>query len=156
MADPREFYNRFVMPTVLDWQANQLDIRLATFAICQMDILAEHFLLQLSEDLSRQGVGDRRDILASREPLIGIVRDVHDTHKHGRLTRRNAKITKGQVPEASETGGTFGSTAFGETSFGAGVTELVVELDSGSTMLVVNIIDSAKRFWEAELQRHGL
>jgi hypothetical protein len=157
MASPRKLFQNFVIPSVRDWQANPVDIRRATVAICQIDIVADHFLLHIQPTLTRQSLSAERDALANSERMLGIVRDVHDTHKHGRLARRTAKITRGQVLEKTEIGGPIGSLCIGEGPIGGGgVSKLVVRLDDGSVVLVRNLIQTASQYWELELKRNGL
>jgi hypothetical protein len=121
---------------------------------CQIDNLAEHFLLHIKPALKNTSA--ERDRIAASNPIVGIIRDIHDTHKHGRLTRRNAKITKGQNPTVVHEGGAIGSAPIGAAPIGGDMPRLIVRLDDGSSIGLVDVIQNALAYWESEMRRHGL
>jgi hypothetical protein len=96
MAHPRKFFDTYVVPAVDAWQRDQRNERLAIQALNEIDNLAEHVLKHVNPIAS---VKHERDKLAAIRPSLGLARDAHDSHKHGLLGRKNAKITKGQSPK---------------------------------------------------------
>jgi hypothetical protein len=122
-----------------------------TDALCQIDNLAEHAANHLA-----QNPGKYRDQLRQREPMLGIARDVHDTHKHGRLTRSNAEIKQGQRAEIVSRGGAIGAGAIGASPIGGGSHALYVTTDSTEMIFIPQAIMTGFRFWEIELTTFGL
>jgi hypothetical protein len=154
---PRQFFSDFVEPTIAEWRADPRNVRLATIALSQLDILAERFILQTSPKANREEVAAERDSIAGVRPFVGIARDVHDTHKHGPLTRGTAKITQGQRPRVVEEGlGISGGTTISDTaSISGGVLVLTVVLDDGATHPVESVIKDVLDYWTAELKHVG-
>lgn len=67
-----------------------------------------------------------------------LVRDVHDTHKHGPLQRATATITTSERPMQNY-------------AFQVGTPVLEVVQDDGTKHLVENVITDALTYWEGEL-----
>jgi hypothetical protein len=88
--------------------------------------------------------------------MVGIARDVHDTHKHGPLTRRTARIKKGQGPRVVEWGGGISGAAINEAPISGGNLELGAVLDDGTSYPVESVVRDALDYWTAELMRLGL
>lgn len=145
-----------MLPAIADWQRNSLNVRLATIAICQLDILTEKIINHLNPGVSRQGVILERDRLTTVFSGLGVLRDVHDTHKHGLLTRRSAKITQGQPLEIHSYGGAIGSMPIGAAPIGGTLNELAIELDDGTRFNVPVTISSCVAFWRTEMDRLGV
>jgi hypothetical protein len=148
---PRGFLEAFVEPALAEWRADPLSVRRAIVAICEIDNLAEHTILHEFPTLTR--AHPERDRIGALVPMVAIARDVHDTHKHGRLTRRNAAIKDGQRPRKEYEGGAFQAGAFQEDAFDVGTPVLIVVEDNGTEHLVKTVIDDALAFWHGELVR---
>lgn len=95
-----------------------------------------------------------RDRLALLEPILGVARDVHDTHKHGPLTRRSAQIIPGERARAKVLG--FYGRGFFERHFLGGGVMLEVRLQDGTTHPVKMVLNTCLAFWDRELQQLGL
>jgi hypothetical protein len=150
MVEPRTFFDTYVVPAVHAWQRDPRNERLAIQALNEIDNLAEHVIKHVNPKAS---VKDERDKLAAIRPSLGLARDAHDSHKHGILGRKNAKITKGQRPQVVSFGGAVGSAPVGVTPVGGSLEELTLVLDDGSQHSVVGIITHCMDFWHAELAR---
>jgi hypothetical protein len=85
-----------------------------------------------------------------------LVRDVHDTHKHGPLQRATATITTGERPKLEHRGGAFQPNAFQNNTFQVGTPVLEIVQDDGTKHLVENVITDALTYWEGELSSLGL
>jgi hypothetical protein len=150
---PHQFLNEFVRPTIAEWHAHRSDVRPATIAICQLDILAEHCIRHfLGGGASRKDITDERNRHGQLRKMVEIVRDAHDTHKHGPLTRRNARITRGQTPHVVDSGGEIGATPIGAAAVGGGTPELALVLDDGSSYPVDHVIADVLDYWTTHLR----
>jgi hypothetical protein len=154
--DPRDFFNVFVSPALKVWRAEPLDIRLATNVLCELDILAEHFLQFTNPNITREQISKDRDALGASYALLAVARDVHDTHKHGRLSRRTALIRSGQRPTMVHKPGYFRPGWYREGWYNTGKTALQVVQDNGVVHDVSDVIEAIVKYWEQELQRAGL
>jgi hypothetical protein len=45
MTNPRDFLDQFVLPAIEDWRFNAHSIRHVVNVVCELDNLAEHFIL---------------------------------------------------------------------------------------------------------------
>ena len=140
MLNPRQFLNQFVLPCVKCWERDPLDVRKAVIAISQIDILADQ-------------VTKLRKAMEQNSLIRLLVRDVHDTHKHGPLQRATATITTGERPKL---GGAFEPNAFQSDAFQVGTPVLEIVQDDGTKHLVENVITDALTYWEGELSSLGL
>ncbi len=151
MIDPRSFRAEYVQPAIACWQANQNVKHLAVHAITQVDVLAEIVALWKSQKVSQF-----RDQLGVREPILAIIRDAHDSHKHGMLGRGNAThVSLGQRPEQVPKHAFF----VGETFLGGPLTpydELVLVLNNGTDKSIFVLLHEAMEAWERELIWLGL
>lgn len=153
---PIAFRDEFVLPAIDLWRERPNQPVLAVCAIAQIDILAEVVAIaQAGGALPRTGARDFRNELAQREPAIDRIRNAHDSHKHGRLSRRGAaEITEGQRPYRSVgTAPFFGHSFFGASYFGTTSTALL--LDDGTPVDVGTLIREAMEAWDRELRRLG-
>ena len=148
-VEPRAFWDQYVQPAIVDWCHYESDVRRATVALCELDNFAEHMLLFLDPSLAGRGmISGARDSLCARVPALGIARDIHETHKHGRLSRKTATIVA--PPDVEEVwdffppGGDLPST------------ELWIKDDAGSRHELSAIIWQCRDYWQAELVRNGL
>ena len=89
-------------------------------------------------------------------PIRLLVRDVHDTHKHGPLQRHTATITTGERPKLERRGGGFQPNAFQNNAFQVGTPALEIVQDDGTKHFVENVITDALTYWEDELSSLGL
>ncbi len=143
--DPVTFWNTYVVPSVSLYRENQLSKHLAIHAISQIDIMAEVTAKRL-----RKSANAYRNDLSGRHPILGIIRDAHDTHKHGLLDRKNAIfISKGQRPTQVQEAGFFVGNFF------AGGPPSVYEYlglrtNNDQSWPINNIINQAVDAWERE------
>jgi hypothetical protein len=57
---PRAFFEAYVLPTQKEWSTNSGNIRRAVFALCQLDILAEHVIIHLNPGIKPDAVSAER------------------------------------------------------------------------------------------------
>lgn len=149
----RRFLDDFVMPTLHEWAVDPLDVRKATLAACQLDILAERFIIHLLPTASTR---EERDRLGEGCREVALVRDIHDSHKHGALTRKTAIFRSNQRPEVRQAGGGVGSMALGTWVMGGTDDHLVVFDDDGGQHRLDHVLRDCLRYWREELDRAGL
>src|SRR6476661_4066886 len=87
------------MPCVTDWELDPLNVRKAVIAISQIDILADHVIIHQHPGFTRAQLANVRKATEQNTRSRLLVRDVHDTHKHGPLQRDTATITTGERPK---------------------------------------------------------
>lgn len=145
---PSAFWDQYVDPAIMDWFHHEGDIRRAKIALCELDNFAEHMILFLNPSLKvMKGVGRERDRLCSLVAELGIARDIHDTHKHGRLSRRSATIT---TPTIDTVWNLFPPLG------GLESTELWITDNAGRHHELSQIIWKCRDYWLNELRRAGL
>lgn len=88
---PRDFIAEYVDPAIELYRKNRLETHLAVHAITQLDNIAEIIALHRhlgNQPYLPQGVATSyRKEVRTREPILGIITDAHDSHKHGVLKR---------------------------------------------------------------------
>ena len=156
MLNPRQFLDQFVLPCVKCWERDPLNVRKAVIAISQIDILADQLILHQHPDFTRDQVTKLRKEMEQNSPIRLLVRDVHDTHKHGPLQRATATITTGERPKLVRSGGVFQPNVFQNNAFQVGTPVLEIVQDDGTKHLVENVITDALTYWEGELSILGL
>jgi hypothetical protein len=156
MLNPRQFLDQFVLPCVTDWELDPLNIRKAVIAISQIDILADHVIIYQHPDYTRAQIRNVRKGTEENTPIRLLVRDVHDTHKHGPLDRDTATITTGERPKLERRGGVSQPNVFQNNVFQVGTPVLEIVQDDGTKHLVENVITDALTYWEGELVSLGL
>ena len=156
--NPREFFNAFVLPTIEEWRFDAMDIRRATFAICQLDILVERVTRHANPTFSDDNFRAERERLRGAEPMLGLVQDIHDSHKHGPLrpTKRKRAITKDQRPQVHSWGGAISSAPISAAPISGTIDELVIREDDGTRHDLRTVISRCLDHWTAELARLGL
>jgi hypothetical protein len=142
MLNPREFFDQFVVPCVKDWEEDPLNLRKAVIAISQIDILADHVIIHQHPGFTRGQLANVRKAMEQNTRIRLLVRDVHDTHKHGPLEGATATITTGE--------------RFQDNVFQVGIPALEIVQDDGTRHLVENVIADALTYWEGELSSLGL
>jgi hypothetical protein len=147
---PQKFLNDYVDPSINDWIAQPLSVRHAIIALGEIDNLAEHFIHHTNPTLRQ--ITQVRDTLGSAVHELAIARDVHDTHKHGALSRKTATITREQKPTQVQVGGAFSADAF-STGFDVGVQALVVTEDNRDRHYVEDVIREAMNYWRSEIAK---
>lgn len=105
MIHPRDFITEYVEPAIALWRKNPNVKHLAVHAITQVDVLAEIValwtLLAGRPTLDRGEASKFRDNLGAREPVLAIIRDAHDSHKHAHYAARPQRLLRrdsGQKP----------------------------------------------------------
>jgi hypothetical protein len=131
-------------------------VRLATTALCELDNLAEHFILYSTPGIDWDGVKAERKSISAQEPMVGLAKDVHDTHKHGRLIRKSAKITQGQRPQLGEWGLGINALPINAGPIGGGMFRLLVTLDDGTAYPAELVISGDRLHWVDKLDRAGI
>jgi hypothetical protein len=106
--------DQFVLPCVKCWQLDPLNVRKAVIAISQIDILADHVIIHQHPSFTRGQLANVRKATEQNSPIRLLVRDVHDTHKHGPLQRATATITTGERPKLERTRWSFPTQCFPE------------------------------------------
>lgn len=160
MPDPSLFVQEFVHPAIELFRRNIAVKHLAVHAISQLDVLAEVValttLLQGRDKLPKHEMAAYRDALGVREPAIAVIRDAHDSHKHGELSRRTAvKLSQGQRPQpAVRHAFVLGRSALNRPLKPFRV--LVYMFDDGSRVQVLALISDALEAWRCEFERLGL
>jgi hypothetical protein len=160
MIHPRAFRTEYVEPAIALWKESQTVKHLAIHAIAQIDVLAEVValwtLLAGRSNLDQDEVTRFRNELGNREPALTIVRDAHDSHKHGALIRKTAtKASQGQRPEIAIKGAFFYDHSFYDSPL-LPYEVLVFFLNDGTEKRVSIILAEAMRAWDRELTRLGL
>jgi hypothetical protein len=154
MAEIREFWDTFVAGAVQDWRDNPRDVRRATIALIELDNVVERLIQHQNPSISRGDISRERDRLGRLNQQLEIARDVHDTHKHGRLTRQTAKIRGGQQLRTTEAVG-ISSAPIGDSSISGGLSDLWIERDA-DRHLASPVIEQCLTYLESELNRLGL
>jgi hypothetical protein len=151
VLNPRQFLDQFVLPCVKCWERDPLNVRKAVIAISQIDILADQVIIHQHPGFTRDQVTKLRKATEQNSPIRLLVRDVHDTHKHGPSQRATATVTTGERPKLVRSGGGFQSNAFQNNAFQVGTPVLEIVQDDGTKHLVENVISDALTYWEGEL-----
>jgi hypothetical protein len=151
MLNPRQFFDEFVMPCVKDWVDDPLDVRKAVVTISQIDILADHVIMHQHPGFTGGQLANVRKATEQNTPIRLLVRDAHDTHKHGPLQRPTATITTGERPTLERLDGAFQPNVFRNNTFQVGMPVLEIVQDDGTRHLVENVITDALTYWEGEL-----
>lgn len=149
----REFWLDFVTPALSEWRRSERDARLASIALRELDSFAEHVLRYHHPE--KRSVDTLREQLRTEEPAIGIVRDLHDTHKHGPLDRKTAVISNPQRPYKQFIG-PFGTAPFGSMPLGTLTILLRIRDNDGKSHLVAEVIDRCVQYWRSYLVKAGL
>jgi hypothetical protein len=89
MIHPRDFITEYVDPAIALWRQNQHVKHLAVHAITEVDVLAAIVALWTRlagrRTLPQREESEFRNKLGAREPALALIRDAHDSHKHGAL-----------------------------------------------------------------------
>jgi len=160
MIHPRDFIAEYVDPAIALWRTKQDVKHLAVHAITQVDVLAEIValwtLLAGRQTLGRGEASQFRDALGAREPALVIIRDAHDSHKHGTLNRKTATAaSQGQRPETVSKYGYFADHWFLDSP-PTRYNYLAFVQDNGTEKRVSIMLDDAMEAWNRELTRLGL
>jgi hypothetical protein len=151
MIHPRTFITEYVDPAIALWRKTPDVKHLAVHAITQVDVLAEMVALWTS-----QNVRQFRDDLGAREPALKIIRDAHNSHKHGALDRKTAvAASQGQRPETLTGYGYFADHWF-LNDLPTRYNYLAFVQDDGTEKPVSIMLDEAMEAWKRELTRPGL
>lgn len=120
------------------------------------EIVALWTLLAGRPNLNQGEAARFRDGLGVREPILAVIRDAHDSHKHGELSRRTAiHASSGQRPEPATKYGFFLNHTFLDGPL-TPYQELVYILDDRTEKSVPAMLHEAMAAWERELTRLGL
>lgn len=159
MIHPRDFILEYVEPAHDLLRKNIALTHLAAHALAQMDILAEVTAIWVHahgpDTTSKFDPRTFRDPLGNRHPVLAVIRDPHDSHKHGVLRNKSRAISKGQRPEVTP------KAAFvvGKSYVGGPLTRYnIVTLtdNDGKEWQVHELLFQAATAWETELQALNL
>ena len=139
------------------WQKSQNVKHLAVHAIAQIDVLAEVValwtLLGARSILPQCESTKFRNELGTREPVLTIVREAHNSHKHGALIHTTGKkVSKGQRPETATKGGFFYDHSFYDSPL-TPYEILVFVLDDRTEKPIHILLHEAAKAWDRELTR---
>jgi hypothetical protein len=154
MIHPRDFITEYVDPAIALWRQNQDVKHLAVHAITEVDVLAAVVALWICPDRESKF----RKELGAREPALAVIRDAHDSHKHGTLRRASATAataSQGQRPKTIIKYGYFLNRMFlnGPPSRSH---QLAYVLNNGTEKPVSFMLDEAMEAWSRELIQLGL
>jgi hypothetical protein len=116
MVHPRHFISEYVDPAIELYRTNRTVKHLAVHAMTQVDLLAAVVALWKAKQPTLKRGQERkfREQLGAREPVLALIQDAHDCHKHGGLTRTTAvAASQGQRPEQKTKFGFFLETLAG-------------------------------------------
>jgi hypothetical protein len=148
---PRDFITEYVDPAIALWRQNQDVKHLAVHAITEIDVLAAVVALSIWPDEDRER--KFRDELGVREPALAVIRDAHDSHKHGALGRTTATAaSQGQRPESITKYGYFLNRMF-LNSPPSRSHHLAYVLNNGTEKPVSIMLDEGMEAWSRELNR---
>jgi hypothetical protein len=148
---PRDTFNIFVLPAMKDCEADHGARHRAVSALCHIDALAEEAWHATNKP---EGSKRRyRDTLRARCAELGYAWDVHDIHKHGKLTSREPVLPNGRRPQVVHIGGAFQSNAFQADAFQVGSPDVVLTLRDGTTVRALDVIKKCVGWWDAELRQ---
>jgi hypothetical protein len=155
---PRQFLEQVVQVNVAEFHRDEADMRLAYNAVASVDSLAAHIYVWCSANAIADVDGSPddtmyRDKLWSLNDDFQLLRDIAKAQKHVKLNRGKPIIT-----EAKQIGVrpvVWGEGPYGHGAFG-GPPQVVVDINLGNMRYVVQIVDGALRFLEAEMERLGI
>jgi len=152
MTRAQEFFADDVAPSVAEWRAKELDLRLAKAAAVSLNQMADHYFHSYPAGdpklLGASTVGALRAELRRREPAFALIHDVADAHKHVKLDRGNRQLTSADQTSVRSLG--YGEAQYGEGRYG-GPPEVVVELDSGEKRRFSALVDATEAMWQGLL-----
>jgi hypothetical protein len=149
-TDPLLFVEEYVLPAIELYRKNRMTKHLAIHAMTQVDVLAEVVALW-----EAQRPREFRDELGDREPVLALIRDAHDSHKHGKLNRTSATERQGQRPEQATRSTYFpGHYFLGEPPTPYVV--LVFTRDNGTEEEIYSMLHHAMQAWEKELRQRKI
>jgi hypothetical protein len=149
MIHPRDFITEYVDPAIALWRQNQHVKHLAVHAITEVDVLAA--IVALWTRRAGREESEFRNKLGAREPALALIRDAHDSHKHGALGRPTATAaSQGQRPEPIAKYGYFLNRMFlnGPPSRSH---HLAYVLNNGTEKPVSIMLDEAMEAWLIQL-----
>lgn len=158
---PRNFFDEFVMPSYAEWRSNELIEWKAKMAVGNLDTMAETCFVYWEEidpkkihnlNTARQ----YREFLSANECSdLGLVWDIHDTHKHIELdsTRSGGrKVTKANQTKKESLGW---DGPWDETKWDADPSLVVTKGDGGKRDLSA-ILKNVMEMWERLLSQWGI
>ena len=149
-VDPRAFMTVYVEPAVELYLTNPSAKHLAVHALAQIDILASVVAnYKLLGERRSLPIGEEkrfRDKLMQREPILQVIRDAHDAHKHGRLDTEARNFSDGLRPE-TETRSTSLGLGIG-ISWAIQSTFLVPQ--KGTKIQIDHLLTQALQAWKNE------
>lgn len=158
MIYPRDFITEYVDPAIALWRQNQDVQHLAVHAITEVDVLAAVVALSIwpERDQDRHRESEFRNELGDREPALAVIRDAHDSHKHGALGRKTATAaSQGQRPATKTKYAHFLNHMFLNSPPGRSH-HLVYVLNDGTEKPVSIMLDEGMEAWSREFARLGL
>jgi hypothetical protein len=130
-----------------EWLSKPDDLRLARIAAGALNDMAEHFWNGF-EKIDPARVSNTPDVkaeLAKKSNDWSLVRDVAETHKHVKLSRKRRSVTSAGQTVVIPTGS--GTLIPGAGAYG-GSPSVVVYLDDGSTVHFIDVAKRAFKMWK--------
>src|ERR1700722_8537485 len=159
MIHPRDFITEYVDPAIVLWLKNQNVKHLAVHAITEVDVLAAIVALWTRlagrRTLPQREESEFRKELGCREPALALIKDAHDSHKHGTLGRATptaATASQGQRPEPITKYGYFLNHMFLNRPRSR-YSYLAYVLNDGTEKRVSTMLDEGMEAWSRELTR---
>lgn len=142
-----DYFSTYIVPAYAEWKKQKENIRLAKILASELNNIAEHFW-KLNHQASPNDVANTRNIqefrdyLSAREPAIGLVRDVADSHKHLYLDRKSAKVKSTNDVSVKNIGWGEG---YGLRCGGGPI--IAVKLDGGSVEYFDVFAEKTYKYW---------
>ena len=160
MSDPRDFFEKMVLPSYRDWLSEPLAEHRAKATVGFANDMAERMFyhLGLQKMFGSYGTGKYRDALTKDCDDFGLLRDIADGTKHFHLDRGNRRISR-----ADQTGrGALQWEDWGDhwedTDYNWEDTDrlIVVTLDNGEQRSLISIVNNVMGMWEWLLKENDL
>jgi hypothetical protein len=121
--------------------------------LCHIDALAEEVWN------AKSGMGASpaayRAALKAKQIELAYAWDVHDIHKHGKLTRRKPVLPNGRRPEVVQVARAFQNNVFQQNVFQGGGPSVVLILQNGNQISALTVIRTCVQWWDQELATLG-
>jgi hypothetical protein len=156
---PRTFFDGQLKPSYDAWAAQPLETWIAKTAAANADNMAERVFhhwanTDASKIFGMTSASTYREYLRNNVCAdFGLVRDIHDGHKHMILDRKTRQITRADQTDIATLG--YGEGGYGEGTYG-GSEQIVVTLDDGSKRALSAILKNVMTMWEKQLTAMGL
>ena len=152
---PCQFLEQIVRPNVVQYHADDANMRHAFNAVAAVDAIAAHIYVWCLANAPAEVAGLSDDThyrkkLADRHNDFLLLHDISKAQKHVKLIRGAPAIAEAKQISTGPVG--FGEGPFGHGRYG-GPPQVVIDIDTSTMRYVRQIVDSALQFLEGELTR---